>query len=400
MKVKKFLGKNLNEILQKVKGEFGEDAVIVSVCKINSESASSGVADTSLVQVEATGQMHDVAGQKAKNSFEKRYEEKTTDGLNRKEAESAPTLLRRKKIAKLGPKDIDIDLDDDFSISNVHPSHLGLAAGQYEIFDRLHRSGTGEEIAKEIVIQASEGLSRTDLGQNEFVAAQVAEILPQIFEVSGPVQPRLPEDDGPAVVNFIGPTGVGKTTTIAKIAAQCTYKRRLKVGLITVDTFRIAAVEQPKVYSGLMRLPMMVARSVQEIDRALEKFRKADIVLVDTAGRSPNGDFHMAELEKYFGKGRTGKNYLVLAVNTHPKDIFKAAERFSCVPLESLVFTKLDESTQFGIILRAHLELGVPISYLTAGRKVPEDIEIANLNGLANLILPKSRMELPKGVII
>ncbi len=264
------------------------------------------------------------------------------------------------------------------------------------VFNELCESGLREETARELLLRAAGDLPAAE-GEDpvRLLRERVASLITLLFEVGGPVRARRPGDREPSVANFIGPTGAGKTMTIAKIAAECTHGRRLRVGLIALEPSRVGAVEQLKAYAGLIRLPLIAARSAGEVDAALGKFRRADVVLVDTPGESLGDASRMAELVGLFGPGRPGKNYLVLAANTHPDDMARMGERFSCVPLHRLVFTKLDESSRFGVIFERHMELGVRVAYFTAGQRVPEDLEVATPSRMARLILSAGRRRTP-----
>lgn len=186
---------------------------------------------------------------------------------------------------------------------------------------------------------------------------------------------------------FIGPTGVGKTTTIAKLAARLTFREGKRVALVTVDTFRIAALEQLRIYAQLMKLPVEVVFSPEELGAALRRHQEADAVLIDTAGRSQRDEAQMGELKEFFGKGEIDC-HLVLSAATSQEDLSQVLERFGQIPLKSLLFTKLDEANRFGVILNQSLSSGIPLSYFTTGQRVPEDIEVATPERVADLVLP------------
>lgn len=187
-------------------------------------------------------------------------------------------------------------------------------------------------------------------------------------------------------VALIGPTGVGKTTTIAKLAAHFALVEKKKVALLTVDTYRIAAVDQLKTYGQIIDIPIAVAYSENEVLQAVEQFAKFDLLLIDTAGRSQHNIAQVGELKSLL-EALQCETHLVLSAPVKERDMLEAAERFSAARVDRLLFTKLDETTSYGTLLNVADRTGIPLSYLTNGQKVPEDIEPADGAALANLIL-------------
>jgi flagellar biosynthesis protein FlhF len=187
-------------------------------------------------------------------------------------------------------------------------------------------------------------------------------------------------------VALIGPTGVGKTTTIAKLAAQFALVENYRVGLLTMDTYRIAAVEQLKTYGQIINIPVRVAYSPNEILPALEEFANLDLVLIDTAGRSQKHIMQLGELKTLLEKAEC-EAHLVLAASTKERDLQDQIARFRESGVDRLIFTKLDETRSYGTLFTAAIRSGLPVSYLTTGQKVPEDIEVAEANRIVSFVL-------------
>lgn len=187
-------------------------------------------------------------------------------------------------------------------------------------------------------------------------------------------------------VALIGPTGVGKTTTIAKLAAQFALIENHRVGLLTMDTYRIAAVEQLKTYGQIINIPVRVAYSPNEILPALEEFADYDLVLIDTAGRSQKHIMQLGELKTLLEKAEC-EAHLVLAASTKERDLMDQIARFRESGVDRLIFTKLDETRSYGTLYTAAIRSGLPVSYLTTGQKVPEDIEVADASRLVSFVL-------------
>lgn len=191
------------------------------------------------------------------------------------------------------------------------------------------------------------------------------------------------------VVALIGPTGVGKTTTVAKLAANFSLVAGLKVGLITVDTYRIAAVEQLKTYAEIIGLPLQVAYSPKELKEGIAKLKDKDLILIDTAGRSQNNQLHIAEL-KHFLEGIEAEMHLVISATTKPRDVDEIISVFGQLPIDRVIITKLDETSAYGVLLQTCERAKVPIAFVTTGQGVPEDIEVADGERIAQLILGDS----------
>ncbi|GMK40740.1 hypothetical protein PCCS19_37960 [Paenibacillus sp. CCS19] len=175
-------------------------------------------------------------------------------------------------------------------------------------------------------------------------------------------------------VYFVGPTGVGKTTTIAKLAAEQTLKAGKKVGFITSDTYRIAAVDQLRTYANILNVPMEVVFSPNEVPRAFSRLEDKDLVLMDTAGRNYRSELHVSEVNSMLNTQEAGTVFLVMSLTGRTSDMRVIAERFIPYGIRQVIFTKLDETTVYGTILNLMLEYGLQVAYVTSGQTVPDDI--------------------------
>ncbi len=188
---------------------------------------------------------------------------------------------------------------------------------------------------------------------------------------------------------FIGPTGVGKTTTIAKIASVMKLAKKSKVALITSDTYRIAAVEQLKIYSNILGIPLKVVYAAEEMEKVREELRGFDLVLVDTAGRSHNNQGQKEDLNNILKTVPDSDKeiFLVLSATTKYKDLVKIANTYSEICKYNLIFTKLDETDTIGNIFNIHILTGAPLSYITEGQNVPNDIGKIDAQKIAKQLL-------------
>ncbi|ADC89799.1 flagellar biosynthetic protein FlhF [Thermocrinis albus DSM 14484] len=188
------------------------------------------------------------------------------------------------------------------------------------------------------------------------------------------------------VIALLGPTGVGKTTTLAKLA-YVLKKSGKRIGVITVDSYRVGAREQLRTYAHLMEIPFRIADTPQKLRECVGELSSMDLLLVDTAGRSQYDEMRIRELATFFHRLPTVELYLTLSANTDERIMYEAVEHFSFLPLEGLVFTKVDETAYFGNIINVAFRTKLPILCFTNGQRVPEDIVLANGRFLAQLLL-------------
>ena len=198
-----------------------------------------------------------------------------------------------------------------------------------------------------------------------------------------------PQGRKPKIVFFIGPTGVGKTTTLAKIASKHKLEDNAKIAMITADTYRIAAVEQLKIYANILSVPVEVIYEVNELKDTIEKFSQYDLILVDTAGRSHKNLEQCQDVKDLISSIPEYEKevYLVLSATTKYKDMQKIVDTYSDISDCRLIFTKLDETSAYGNILNMKLKTGLSLSYTTYGQDVPDDISIMDPQMIAKQLL-------------
>jgi flagellar biosynthesis protein FlhF len=193
------------------------------------------------------------------------------------------------------------------------------------------------------------------------------------------------------VVGLIGPTGVGKTTSIAKIAAGFALVEKARTALITADTYRIAAIEQIKTYAEIIGLPWEVVYSPRDMETALAKHSDAELVLIDTAGRSPNSPTRMYELKSMMDAALPEEVHLVLSATTRRQDLDHLVDRFAQVGFDRVILTKLDESSTLGAVFNIYARSGRPFSYFANGQSVPEDILAPTRAGISEMMVSNWR---------
>jgi len=194
-------------------------------------------------------------------------------------------------------------------------------------------------------------------------------------------------------VNVIGPTGVGKTTTLAKIAAECVLKHQKKVAFITTDTYRIAAIEQLKTYAKILDVPIEVCYNIEDFQTATNRFKEYDVVFIDTAGRNFRNQKYVSDLKNAIDFNNDMETFLVLALTSKQKDMEEIRNQFSLIHIDKFIFTKLDETSVYGAMLNMSHKFSTGIAFLTNGQNVPDDLIEANPEIIVNTILGVSSYE-------
>ena len=257
-----------------------------------------------------------------------------------------------------------------------------------ELFDyymQLIGNQVAEDLAGELIKSLERQVRPEHYAEPKFVKAKLIEQLEKLISTAGPIVRN--KTSGPHVVALIGPTGVGKTTTLAKLAANLKLKERHRVGLITLDTYRIAAVDQLKRYSDIIGSPLRVVSNADDLRDAVRSMSDCDFVLIDTAGRSPNDTLKLNELRGLLEAVQPDEVHLVLSATASEQCMALAAARFGEVRTDKIIFTKLDESANVGVVLNVVRKVNKSVSYITTGQDVPDDIEVGHGRRLAELIL-------------
>jgi flagellar biosynthesis protein FlhF len=188
-------------------------------------------------------------------------------------------------------------------------------------------------------------------------------------------------------INVIGPTGVGKTTTLAKIAADCMLNHHKRVAFITTDTYRIAAIDQLKTYAQILKIPLEVCYTLADFQGAVKKFEPYDVVLIDTAGRNFRNKQYVEELGKVIDFSIDIENYLVLALTSKQKDMETIYQQFSSIKVDKFIFTKADETDVYGPMVNMIGKFGIGAAYITNGQEVPDDVMVASPKTVTNFLL-------------
>jgi flagellar biosynthesis protein FlhF len=257
-----------------------------------------------------------------------------------------------------------------------------------DYYIQLITNQVADELATDIVKNLQKQVRPEHFSQPAFIQEKLADQLEKLIPTSGPIVRT--KTTGPHVVALIGPTGVGKTTTLAKLAANLKLREKHRVGLITLDTFRIAAVDQLKRYADIIGSPLRVVNTAEELREAVKAMSDCDFLLIDTAGRSPKDTMKLNELRGLLAAVEPDEVHLVLSTTASEDAIELAVSRFSDVRVDKIIFTKIDETAHVGVVLNVVRKVNKSLSYITTGQDVPDDIEVGRGRRLAQLILGNS----------
>jgi len=254
------------------------------------------------------------------------------------------------------------------------------------IREKLIANEVGEDVAEQMIEETLQSSGADTLTDFEGALSAFQRTVTTTIQARG----SLKGNQVPRVLALAGPTGVGKTTTLAKLAATANLLDKERVGLVSADTYRIAAIDQLRTFSGILDIPLKVVFSPAELREALDEYSDMDRILIDTAGRSPNNDERMEELRELIAAHEDVQCHLVVSATTRPKDFQMICERFRPAGYSRFVVTKIDETATLGPVLSLLYSEGLPASYLTNGQSVPDDIVLGEESDLLSLIIRRS----------
>ena len=273
----------------------------------------------------------------------------------------------------------------------MHTQHAGpisastLGEPLADVYVKLIEAEVDRQLADHVASRVRLALSESELEDSSLVRSTVMSAFTDAVPIATPS--RAPSDGGPLVIALVGPTGVGKTTTVAKLAAAYKLRRGQRVGLITTDTFRIAAVEQLRTYASIISVPLRVVMSSAEMASACRAMSDCDVVLIDTAGRSPRDGQRLDELSAYLEAAKPHETHLVRSSTAGASALRRAASGFAKANPDRVLFTKVDEADSVGPMASMVHELGLPLSFITTGQEVPDHIEPGRADRLARMLM-------------
>jgi flagellar biosynthesis protein FlhF len=248
----------------------------------------------------------------------------------------------------------------------------------------LMQAGVDNRIARTLVEKAAAAVPVDKVHEPKRLQSVIAQQIADRVQVAGPIKCQKGQA---RIIVLVGPTGSGKTTTLAKLAANSKFVFDKRVALITADTHRVSALEHLNTFAGISQLPISAVYSPEELKSALIAQRDKDLIFIDTAGRSPRDEKHLLEMKKYLDMAEPTEVHLVLPASIHYIDLLETLRRFSVLNVNRVVISKTDETSALGNCLNIAVESEAPLSYITTGQTIPDDIELANPQRLAQLIM-------------
>ncbi|MFS0879799.1 flagellar biosynthesis protein FlhF [Metabacillus niabensis] len=374
MKVKKYIAPSMQEAMKKIRSEMGNDAVILNSKEVNT-GGFFGLFTKKKIEV--------IAAMDPDVPSQQKPSKKPAPFIN----EQSKMMVENPQVLKQPNDDLVMEIKELKNMlqsiptteqSNMYPEPLKEILEQMKN-QEVHSLLRNEMMAKLLGFWYEQNgaatIQQLKEKQYEFFEAQLSDL--SFGGIS--YQKKY--------INVIGPTGVGKTTTLAKLAAECVIEKRKKVAFITTDTFRIAAIDQLKTYAKILNVPIEVCYNLDDFKKAKEKLANYDYILIDTAGRNFLESQYVDDLQKIIDFNDEMETFLVLAATAKPSDMLAVYEQFSVIPINKLIFTKLDETSTRGPLFDVMIRTKKGIAYTTHGQNVPDDIEMATKERIVEQIL-------------
>lgn len=370
MKIKRYVAGTVQEAKDMIRKDLGESAVVLSTRKVP-RGGLWGLLGRS--NVEVTAALDEPLSNEAAVAISRASGEASgvVSGFD------APWEVLQKELAetKRMMQNLSKQLNET-SVAAKYPSSIS------RISDRLKAADLHEELIRDLLQQVMDGLSARELEDESKVGRRLEQAMSNLVE-----RYINRERLNGKIVCLVGPTGVGKTTTIAKLAAHAVLVDHKKIALVTFDTYRIAAVDQLKTYGEILGIPIEIVFTPSELRNALDRLQAYDTVFVDTVGRSHQNAMQISELKAFMDGIGMADVHLVLSTTTRYDIMLDVVRTYMLAKPTSLLFTKLDEASTYGPLLNLSVETGLPISYLTNGQNVPDDILSPKPSDLVSLIL-------------
>ncbi len=370
MKIKRYVAGSVQEAKEMIRKDLGESAVVLSTRNVPRGGIWGLLGRTN---VEVTAALDEALSEEAAITITgpKREPSPETAGYE------APWEVLQKELAET--KRMMQHLSKQLNETNVAPKYPSVVS---TLFNRLKAADLHEELIRDLLQQVMDSLSASELEDEAKVWRRAEQALASLTE-----RYIRREQPGSRVVCLVGPTGVGKTTTIAKLAARAVLVEHKKVALVTFDTYRIAAVDQLKTYGEILGIPIEIVFTPAELRSALDRLRGYDMVFVDTVGRSHQNAMQISELKAFMDGIGMADVHLVLSTTTRYDIMLDVVRTYMLAKPTSLLFTKLDEASAYGPLLNLSVETGLPISFLTNGQNVPDDILSPKPSDLLSLVM-------------
>ena len=361
MQIKKFKAKTLKEAIAEMKNEFGEEAIVLTTKVI--DNFENGL-EQKLFEITAG------------------IDEQETFAVVEKKREEAKVQDFQSEMKKMTEKIYGISSAE--KNENREKRILRTENMANEDIGKIKADLLEKDLKLEIVDTIIEKITQyapfvDKENREDYILSTIGSLIPTSdFELSKQSKPK--------VISLVGPTGVGKTTCIAKLAVISKILHNLDIGLISIDTYRLGALDQLKIFSEISNIDFLVAYEPADITKFMKKFKNKDIVFIDTVGRSQKNTKLLNSINDFLHKVKVDETYLVLNSTSDYKVMLDVATKFKVLNYDALVFSKLDEAISFGNIVNLVNEINIPIKYLTNGQVIPDDIIAADSEFIANMV--------------
>ncbi|MBU3198705.1 flagellar biosynthesis protein FlhF [Clostridium estertheticum] len=398
MIIKRYIVNTMNEAMTRIRYELGRDAVIISQRKIRKPGikgffSAKSIEVTAAVENEVNDKKENTVNNNRSNNELNNIELNSIEAIKKVVQQENENISNSKVVQKQNSSVHKVSNQSDNNSENLmsemmemktmisalsqkrEPAIAGKPMGnkKSDIEKILIDNDVDSENIENIMVKIkNDKTEKTDFEKLKIVLKEMIHV----------IKPKL---QGRIVM--VGPTGVGKTTTIAKLAGRLALAEGKKVGLITVDTYRIGAVEQLKAYADIMNLPFKVVYNMNDMDKAIESMSECEVVLIDTTGRSSKNKMQIAELRTFVEKADTKNIHLVLSSTTKNRDMKYIIEGYRILNYNSIIVTKLDETATYGSILNILETAKIPLSFVSIGQNVPDDIKELSADSIVSLIL-------------
>ena len=381
MVIKKYIVSNMNEALTRIRHELGRDAVIISQRKIKKPGIKGLFSGK---QIEVTAAIENYSKDNQDNSVKMNDSINDLKRIMNKEIENKKNA---KDIQDKKPSKEQKTFKEDVIEVAVDNSELENEVKAMKVLlNKVIENTTKGEPEKDELLGL---LEDTDIDvdfYNEFKEKLNEDNIKESLKELIRNELLISDEELKGNIVLIGPTGVGKTTTIAKLAGRLALIEKKKVGLITVDTYRIGAVEQLKTYAEIMNIPFKVVITTKEMEQAVDSMSDCDVVLIDTTGRSSKNSMQLSELRAFVEKAKADSISVVISATTKNKDIKTILEGYRELNYDKVIVTKLDETTTYGALYNIQRSATKPLRYITTGQNVPDDIKVPTMEEVLGFI--------------
>ena len=393
MLIKRYIVNNMNEAMVRIRYELGSNAIIISQRKVRKPGIK-GLFASKMIEVTAAvenSEKPQSLNVNKNNALQNKVQEilknkpvQRKSEVSNIEVPKQRTVIEEKKEAPVFKKD---NIETSELIKEMHDmkniiekmarkeDSTNISESEKQIIQLLEDNDFDKDVIQWI---AAEYKNKFDDSDENYID-NLKSIIHEKIDIEDV------EINGKMIL--VGPTGVGKTTTIAKLAGKLALIDKKKVGLITIDTYRIGAVEQLKTYAEIMNIPFKVVITLKDMDEAMEEFKDCDVILIDTTGRSSKNTMQISELRAFVDKVKTDNISLVISSTTKNRDIEPIINGFKSLNYRNVIITKLDETTVYGSIINILFKCHKPVKFFTIGQNVPDDIKLFSKEKIIDLSL-------------